>query len=174
MPVLCPDPIKHNEVLTLHRDYFRLRKPIERRIYELARKHCGQQPSWKASIEVLHRKSGSKSTDKEFRRAVRNLAASDHLPDYMVSFDAEHDMVLFTNRNTMKIGGQAPEADPWEGRLSGDVFNDVRSVAPGWDPYYLEGEWRRWVGAEEIQPKHPERHFVKFAQSWFEKRGKPA
>src|SRR3546814_6462349 len=28
-------------VLTLHRDYFRLRKPFERRMYELARKHCG-------------------------------------------------------------------------------------------------------------------------------------
>src|SRR3546814_11434184 len=26
-------------VLTLHRDYFRLRKPFERRMYELARKH---------------------------------------------------------------------------------------------------------------------------------------
>ena len=32
-------------VLTLNRDYFRLRKPLERRIYELARKHCGRQPS---------------------------------------------------------------------------------------------------------------------------------
>lgn len=171
--------IRHNEVLTLHRDYFRLRKPIERRIYELARKHCGQQPSWKASIEVLHKKSGSKSTDKEFRRAVRNLAASDHLPDYQVAFDAETDMVLFTNRNTMKIGNGAgggageSESEPWTGRLSGDVFSDVREVAPGWDPYYLESEWRRWVGEEEIQPKHPERHFVKFAKSWFEKRGRP-
>ena len=29
-------------VLTLSRDYFRLRKPLERRIYELARKHCGR------------------------------------------------------------------------------------------------------------------------------------
>lgn len=28
------------EVLTLHRDYFRLRKPMERRIYELARKRA--------------------------------------------------------------------------------------------------------------------------------------
>jgi len=26
-------------VLTLNRDYFRLRKPLERRMYELARKH---------------------------------------------------------------------------------------------------------------------------------------
>lgn len=35
--------IRHKEVLTLHRDYFRLRKPLERRMYELARKHCGKQ-----------------------------------------------------------------------------------------------------------------------------------
>jgi plasmid replication initiation protein len=34
-------------VLTLSRDYFRLRKPLERRVYELARKHCGHQPDWR-------------------------------------------------------------------------------------------------------------------------------
>jgi len=34
---------ERKNVLTLHRDYFRLRKPIQRRIYELARKHCGNQ-----------------------------------------------------------------------------------------------------------------------------------
>ena len=114
--------IKHNEVLTLHRDYFRLRKPIERRIYELARKHCGQQPSWKASVEILHRKSGSKSSEKEFRRAIRNLAASDHLPDYIVSFDTETDMVLFHNRSTMKITGQAAELEPWDGFLHSEFM----------------------------------------------------
>ena len=37
-------------VLTLSRDYFRLRKPLERRIYELARKHCGRQNSWQVSV----------------------------------------------------------------------------------------------------------------------------
>jgi plasmid replication initiation protein len=34
--------IRSQEVLTLHPDYFRLRKPLERRLYELARKHCGR------------------------------------------------------------------------------------------------------------------------------------
>ena len=34
-------------VLTLSRDYFRLRRPLERRIYELSRKHCGRQPEWR-------------------------------------------------------------------------------------------------------------------------------
>ena len=40
-------------VLTLNRDYFGLRRPLERRIYALARKHCGQQPGWRVSLEVL-------------------------------------------------------------------------------------------------------------------------
>jgi plasmid replication initiation protein len=46
-------------VLTLSRDYFRLRKPLERRVYELARKHCGRQPDWRISIPVLARKSAT-------------------------------------------------------------------------------------------------------------------
>lgn len=42
--------IRNKEVLTLHRDYFRLRKPLERRIYEIARKHCGKQEEWRISL----------------------------------------------------------------------------------------------------------------------------
>jgi len=53
------------EVLTLHRDYFRLRKPLERRIYELARKHCGKQDEWSISLELLKNKCGSASEDCE-------------------------------------------------------------------------------------------------------------
>jgi plasmid replication initiation protein len=163
--------IRHNEVLTLHRDYFRLRRPIERRIYELARKHCGQQASWKVSLEVLLKKSGSKSSEKEFRRSVRELAATDHLPDYLVTFDEKEGMITFQNRGTMKAA-LAP-VEPWIGRLDADVFGDARNAAPGWDIHYLEQEWRCWLGENEIVPKHPERHFVKFCQSWFEKRGRP-
>jgi len=38
---------------------------------------------------------------------------------------------------------------------------------------YLEVEWRRWCAAEEIEPKHPSRHFVRFCRTWYEKRGSP-
>lgn len=37
------DAIENNNVLTIDRTYFFLRKPLERRLYELARKHCGNQ-----------------------------------------------------------------------------------------------------------------------------------
>lgn len=69
--------IERSEVLTLHRDYFRLRRPLERRMYELARKHCGRQSEWKISLELLQKKCGSTSTLKEFRRMVWEIVDQD-------------------------------------------------------------------------------------------------
>lgn len=83
------------QVLTLSRDYFRLRKPLDRRIYELARKHCGTQPSWRVSMAVLHQKSGSTSPLRRFRFDVKALAESGDLPDYLMAFDEARDMVTF-------------------------------------------------------------------------------
>jgi plasmid replication initiation protein len=60
-----------HEVLTINPDYFRLRKPIERRLYELARKHCGDQAFFVIGLELLQNKRGSKSALFEFRRPLR-------------------------------------------------------------------------------------------------------
>lgn len=162
--------IRSQEVLTLHRDYFRLRKPIERRVYEIARKHCGQQDQWKIGLSNLLKKTGSQSPLKRFRQMIRDLARYNHLPDYSVNFDAETDMVTFHNRGTMLA---VTEVEQWKGHLAAEAYHDARSAAPGWDVYHLEQEWRHWCAEEEIEPKRPERHFVKFCKSWFERRGKP-
>jgi plasmid replication initiation protein len=161
--------IRAHEVLTLHRGYFRLRKPIERRVYELARKHCGQQDEWRVRVETLLKKTGSQSPVKRFRQMIRHLVDHDHLPDYSVSFDPATDMVTFHNRG----GKVAALPSSWEGGLDPEINGDARRAAPGWDVYYLEREWRLWLGENEIAPRHPERHFVKFCRSWYEKRGKP-
>ncbi|UXN05058.1 MULTISPECIES: replication initiator protein A [unclassified Bartonella] len=166
--------IEAQEVLTLHRDYFRLRKPLERRVYEIARKHCGQQDSWKISLALLLKKTGSQSSEKRFRQMIRNLAQHDHLPDYHVAFEAEHDMVMFKNRGTMKITHHVENRPIWTGQLSSAVYVDAREAAPGWDIYMLEDEWRAWLAENEITPNYPEKHFLKFCSSWFSKRGKPA
>jgi len=162
--------IRSQDVLTLHRDYFRLRKPIERRVYEIARKHCGQQDEWKIGLANLLKKTGSQSPLKRFRQMLRDLADYDHLPDYSVTFDTEADMVTFRNRGTMLI---TSSATVWEGRLDPEAYHDARSAARGWDVYLLEREWRSWLGENEIEPKHPTRHFIKFCKSWQEKRGDP-
>ena len=85
-------------VLTLSRDYFRIRKPIDRRIYELARKHCGAQKSWQCSVKVLHEKCGSTAPLRNFRVAIKELAEANDLPDYSISLNSDTDVVTFSRR----------------------------------------------------------------------------
>lgn len=164
--------IKAQEVLTLHRDYFRLAKPLERRVYEIARKHCGQQPKWKIGLPLLHKKSGSEGPEWRFRQMIRSLVLGDHLPDYSIAYDADADMVTFVNRGTVKAPVE-PAIEPWSGRLDPDAYHEARKAAPGWDVRELETEWRMWLSDQDIVPRAPLAHFVKFCRSWAEKRGRP-
>lgn len=91
------------EVLTIHPDYFRLRKPLARRLYEIARKHCGRQTQWAISLNLLQEKAGSKSTLKEFRRAIRAIQADNSLPEYSLFLDETKDIVIFSSRNVNYI-----------------------------------------------------------------------
>lgn len=106
--------VEARQVLTLSRDYFRLRKPLDRRIYELARKHCGAQPKWRVSIRALHEKSGSMDTLRNFRGAIKALVETSELPDYRVSFDQEGDAVTFYARGAK--GGKAQMDDLVKGK----------------------------------------------------------
>ncbi len=159
--------IKAAEVLTLHRDYFRLKKPTERRVYELVRKHCGQQGKWSCSLSILHKKSGSRSSLKEFRRAIRHIVQHDHLPDYCVTFDEESDKVIFTNRGTVSptLSQQDEMHIPL---LRLDVYEQARKIAPGWDVYHIEQEWREWLAEP---PRSADAAFLGFCRKWYEKRG---
>ena len=162
--------IRHQEVLTLSRDYFRLRKPLERRLYEIARKHCGAQPLWRIGLEKLKYKCGSRSTDKEFRRLLSKIVeendAHGHIPDYEIAI--EDSLVVFRSRGSVPcpIDDDLPALDA-------DGLAQARAEAPGWDVHVLEREWRAWCAKEDILPRRPEAHFVKFCRSWFERRGRP-
>lgn len=95
--------VQAHEVLTINPDYFRLRRPIERRLYELARKHCGDQARFVIGLELLQDKCGSQSTLKEFRRSLRELILADTLPDYRMMLDDEKDQVIFYTRDPKKL-----------------------------------------------------------------------
>lgn len=97
------------DVLTLSRDYFRLRKPLDRRIYELARKHCGVQPKWRVTVKTLHKKSGSSAPLRKFRAAVKALVETGELPDYRLVYDTKGDAVTFYAKGGK--GGVAQLAD---------------------------------------------------------------
>ncbi|CAK8741712.1 hypothetical protein SODG_005030 [Sodalis praecaptivus] len=87
------------KMLKISQDYFRIRKAIDRRLYEIARKHCGSQGEFTISLEKLHLKTGSTSLLKMFRHNIKQLAKANDLPDYSIRYDAKADMVIFNNRN---------------------------------------------------------------------------
>ena len=83
------------EVLSIDRDYFRLRKPIERRLYEIAEKHCGKQPAWRIGVENLHKKVGSAGTLKKFKESLKHVINNDHLPSYHIEIEAGTTNIIF-------------------------------------------------------------------------------
>jgi plasmid replication initiation protein len=129
--------VLNKAVLTLNRDYFRLRKPLERRIYELARKHCGRQAEWQVSVAVLHKKSGSAAPVRVFRAALRRMIGDDNLPDYDMA-EIEGDRMLFTRRALVQAAGQGAPT------LSPGALEAARALAPGADVYALEAAWGAW------------------------------
>ncbi|MEM8801027.1 MAG: replication initiator protein A [Pseudomonadota bacterium] len=148
--------VLERSVLTLSRDYFGLRKPLERRLYELARKHCGKQPSWRVSLEVLLKKSGSNSPRRVFRAMLREIMARDGLPEY--SFREEPgDMIVVTRKDIV-----LEDAPPLV--LKPETLDAARALAPGADIYALEAEWR--AIAARTPPRAPDAAFL----GWVKKR----
>ena len=131
-------------VLTLNRDYFRLRKPLERRVYELVRKHCGRQAEWVVSVSVLHKKAGSAAPLRVFRAAVRRMIQDGNLPDYQMS-ERAGDLICFGRIAVIEPSLRAPV-------LMTQTLETARALAPGDDIYALEAEWRQWW-AETGAPK---------------------
>lgn len=60
------------DVLTYDREYYRLSSGMEKRLYEIFRKHCGNQASWMIGEDALFTKSGSRGNIRDFRRFLKD------------------------------------------------------------------------------------------------------
>ncbi|MEO1777201.1 MAG: replication initiator protein A [Pseudomonadota bacterium] len=149
--------VEARAVLTLSRDYFRLRKPLERRIYELVRKHCGRQPEWRVSVATLHKKAGSSAPVRVFRASLRQIIAAGHLPDYDLE-EAPGDILVARRQRVAET--DAPRPSP-------DALEAARALAPGWDVHALEAEWRSfWAETGRQRLTTPDKAFL----GWVRKR----
>ena len=151
-------------VLRISPDYFRIRKPLNRRIYEVGRKFCGHQTEFKISLKNLYSRIGSKSPLKSFRFNVKELVEINDLPDYSIEFDDKKDMVTFINRSKI----EAPSDDEKENKAEWLYFAEYkipyeyRETAK--DRFGLEynGNTKLWVydGTDE-PPQELEQYIVR-------------
>lgn len=160
--------IEGKEVLTLNRDYFRLRKPLERRIYEIARKLCGQRPSFKIGIEKLQNRTGSQSKTYEFKRLLTNIIRDGNIPDYDLELEA--DILTITPKAEFTLTYGHPSSQMTFVHLKGDTYTQAKKYAQGWDVYHIEQEWRDW-SADKDKPKNPDSAFIAFLKKWVAREG---
>lgn len=158
------DAVLRKSVLTLSRDYFRMRKPLERRLYELARKHCGRQAEWRVSLETLLKKSGSSSPRRVFRAMVREIARADGLPEYRLVEEGD-DIFAFRPHLAVPAPGTGPQ-------LAAETLDEARRLAPGFDVYALEAEWRAWwAGTGRPRLRAPDAAFLGWVKVRRDARG---
>lgn len=179
--------IEAAEVLPISRDYFRLRRPLDRRVYELGRKHCGAQEKWRISMDKLQKRTGSKQERKHFAAHMRSLVQSNHLPDYALTL--EHDQVVFWRRAGQGAGvrsnagahaaaagaageNSAPAASAAPRiMVSQKAIDRLYDLVPGWDKYMLEHAYIAWAADKE--PAYSEdARFESWVKSYT--KGKPS
>lgn len=157
------------EVLTINPLYFRLRRPLERRIYELARKHVGDQNHpFVISMTVLQKKVGSNSPEKKFRFFLKQIAADGHIPDYNIEVDGPK--AIFTRQTAaparrLPFPRQESELFDVDFQVSPDAFEKARRLAPGYDVYALHREWQTFAAKQEERPRNATAAFLGFCKN---------
>jgi len=151
------------EVLTINTDYFLLGKPLERRVYELCRKHCGNQQKWSIGLELLKKKTGSSSSLKKFREFIKDIVESNHIPDYEIYFDDDKKDLLIVRP---RVASQSPIEHNNRPRLKPQTYENARKILNRkFDVYAMESEWLSFwemTGCPEL--KKPDGAFVNFCK----------
>lgn len=165
------------EVLPIAKEYFRLRRPLDRRIYEIARKHCGAQATWRISIDKLQRRAGSKQERKHFAAHLRGMVQTNHLPDYALTLEGEH-AVFWRRGDGARAAKSAPVAaatqQPAERRIliSSAAIEQLYDIAPRWDKHRLEHLYIEWARTKETARSEDAR-FLGWVRSYTKGKAAP-
>lgn len=153
--------VEANEVVTISEKYFRLRRPLERRLYEIARKHCGSSPKWQIGLAKLQDKTGSNAPLKKFRHNLREIIEKNETPFYSFEID-RNDLVIVRPRETTTILAPAIHLPEWAEEKAREIASSL-----GWDFYILRQNWLDFAKGEASKgnpPKNAGAAFVAYCK----------
>ncbi|PSN13345.1 replication protein A [filamentous cyanobacterium CCT1] len=152
-------------ILSLHPDYFLLTGGIERWLYRFIRKQAGNSTQgWKWRLETLYERSGSSQRPSDFATAIREIAKQGKLLDYELQIQKTSSQELLFARKEGPPTKAVPETLPLSQAqflcLKTTTYEKAKQIAPGYDIYSLEDDWRQMTKKNEIQLKDPDAAFL--------------
>ena len=153
--------IESIEVVSISEKYFRLRRPLERRLYEIARKFCGNQPRWQIGLANLQERTGSNAPLKRFRLNLREIIKDDHTPFYRFELN-DNDLVIVRPRQAKIKLTPKIKIPSWAEEKAREIAR-----AKGWDFYVLQDKWLAFATEETAKgnpPKNAGAAFVKYCE----------
>ena len=178
--------VENRRVLTISRDYFALEMGLERRLYELARKHCGRQQEWRIGLPRLAEKCGSARGLKQFKAEVVKIIDGDRLPEYALALEEGSGrkeglagrMVRFWPRS-YQVRAPDPAAETFArptihqtpaASLRPRTIEAARRTYPGYDIDALVRAWRDWTSARSVTLRDLDRAFLAFCEAYTRNR----
>jgi len=99
---------RDNFILTYNSRYFKL-GPLEKRLYEIARAHCGNQSGFRMNLAKLRQRVGSDMPLRNFKSRLAKIGAmpKSPLPDYWLRL-VDPAQIVNTGRASAKTVGRVP------------------------------------------------------------------
>lgn len=170
--------VKDRRVLTINRDYFRLTKGLERRLYELARKHVGRQPEWYIGIKRLAEKCGSIDTERKFKFRINEICQAGTIPDYDVEIiEPESATTPFKTKGRQPLVRFKPKTDDQvvpnvpntaDLTIAHSVMVELKHKNPDYDMGYILSAWQYWAASKNEPVKNANAAFKAFAQKYID------
>ena len=181
--------VMDRRVLTINRKYFGLTMGIERRLYELARKHVGSQPDWWVGLERLAEKCGTNRETRKFKADIRKIIERVNVPDYRIEL-VEQDkantpfktkdgqpLVHFINTKEqpaidVKAVPRAPKREAFDPETAEGTpilmatIEAARDRFPGYSIEFLEQRWLEWTRGKGQRLKDPNKAFLAWCNTY--------
>ena len=142
--------IEANEVVSISRDYFRLRRPLERRLYEIARKHCGSMAKWQIGLANLQDKTGSNAPLKKFRLNLREIITADVTPFYRFELTSDNLVIVRPRKAPAARLTASIKLPDWAEDKAREIARDK-----GWDYQALRSNWLAFAESETANGNGP-------------------
>ncbi|GBQ62848.1 replication initiator protein A [Gluconacetobacter entanii] len=95
--------VKERRVLAMDSKYFELTMAMERRLYELVRKHLGNQQTWMISLPRLAEKIGTQMELKKLKAELVEICRRDSLIHYQMNLEAPPGIVRVPPRRVQVV-----------------------------------------------------------------------